>query len=201
MVNEFNIVLDLSYMPKGHTGHLVGSQETIDALTNIHERKPFKHVLEFGFNTGWSSALFLTLFPDVKMTSIEIIKETDSINGANILKETFPNRHQIIWGDSLDVAQQFYKNEIQKEEFDCAFIDGGHWPHIVESDIKLSKWLGIKNFIFDDGRHPNIKPAIQKDKDLVFQSSSSYRIVRWKNKVGYRWKANRTSNIDHYLIK
>lgn len=200
MVNDFNIVLDLSYMPKGHTGHLVGSQETVDALVDIHKKRPFRHILEFGFNSGWSSALFMTLFPDVKITSIEIVKEAGPMQGVEILKDRFNNRHEIIWGDSVAVAKKFYKGEIPKQEFDCAFIDGGHWPHIVESDINLSKWFGIKNFIFDDGQHENIKPAIQQHKDLILQSSSSYRIIRWKNNTGYRYKNNRTSTIDHYLV-
>lgn len=197
MVKDFNIVLDLSYMPKGHTGHLVGSQEIIDALKKIYDHLKFKNILQFGFNTGWSTALFLELFDGVTMTSIEIAETDDAVRGVNIIEERFPGRHHIHWGDSKDVASRFYKGEIAKQDFDCAFIDGGHFPDIVKSDIDLSSWLGIKNFIFDDGQHPNIAPAITDDKSLVLQRSFDYDVLKWKNR-GYVWK-NRTATLDHYL--
>ena len=201
MNQRLDIVLDTSYLPKAHTGHLVGSREVVDAFKNIYRLNPFKNILQFGFNTGWSTAILLTLFEDVEITSIEIMKNQAAINGVRIIEDRFPNRHKIIWGDSMDVALSFYQNKLPKQKFDCAFIDGGHYPNVVDSDIKLSKWSGIKNFIFDDGKHPNIEPAIKQHNDLEFQNNFTYHAIRWINNRGYVKKKYRINTIDHYLIK
>ena len=75
------------------------------------------------------------------------------------MKEIFPDRTNIIWGDSGEVYKKVVSNEIilPNNKYDTAFIDGGHFPEIVEKDIELCKFLG-KKFIFDDGDCPNIIP-------------------------------------------
>ena len=186
---------DISYMPEGWTGHLVGTQETIDALRRAHEVQPFGHVLEFGFNSGWSAALFLTLFPACKITSIEINQDQSAEQGVKILKEKFPNRHAIIWSDSTKLEVKDFKGI----KFDTAFIDGGHDADTVHKDIALCTELGIKNYIFDDGNNPEVAPTIQHNQSLTNVSKNPYPVIRYKHKR-YRSKG-RTSSLDHYQIK
>ena len=67
----------------------------------------------------------------------------------------------------MDDPKKLYQKTIKDisilpiNEYDTAFIDGGHVPEIVDIDIKMCKFLNIKNFIFDDGDCPGILPAIK----------------------------------------
>jgi predicted O-methyltransferase YrrM len=190
-----DITHNLTYMPEGWTGHLVGSRETVTALKKIYQVRPFQSILEFGFNSGWSSALFLTLFPECMITSIEIYQNETAKEGVKVLAERFPERHSIVWADST----QLNAGNFTGVRYDTAFIDGGHDPDTVSADIKLSRLLGIRNFIFDDGNHPNVIPGIIQHRDLVQVSQNPYDIIRYK-KDRYRRKG-RTSSLDHYVIK
>ena len=189
------ITHELNYMPTGWTGHLVGSAETVSALEQIYRARPFHSVLEFGFNSGWSSALFLTLFPRCSITSIEILKNESAKQGVKVLSERFPGRHSIVWTDSTKLST----GDLAGVCYDTAFIDGGHNPETVSADIELSRLLGIRNFIFDDGNHPNVIPGIAQHSDLVQVSKNPYAIIRYKD-TGYREKG-RQSSLDHYIIK
>lgn len=192
------IIHDLTYLPKGHTGHLCPTKSVVDAWQEFYKLFSFTNILEFGFNTGWSSALLLTMFPDVKITSIEIIEMDRSRKGAEILKQKFSGRHEIIWGDSQRVADDVIqgRRELPMDRYNLAFIDGGHWPEIVQKDIELSLHLGIKNFVFDDGDHPNIKPGIEKYQQLKLISTVPYHDTKYKEQ---KFKiTNRINNLCYY---
>jgi len=178
------IIKDLTYMPKGHTGHLCPTKPVVDAWIEFYNICPFTNVLEFGFNTGWSSALLLTMFSNVKVSSIEIADIDSAKEGVKILEQKFPGRHSIVWGDSQKICKDVMtgKKKLPLDMYDLAFIDGGHWPEIVQKDIELSMYLGIKNFVFDDGNHPNIKPGIEKFKKLKLIKTKIYNETRYKNK-------------------
>ena len=190
-----DITHDLTYMPIGWTGHLVGSREIVTTLEQMYRVCPFRSILEFGFNSGWSSALFLTLFPKCVVTSIEILQNESAKQGVKVLAERFPGRHSIVWTDSTKLST----GDLAGVRYDTAFIDGGHDPETVSADIELSRLLGIRNFIFDDGNHPNVIPGIIQHRDLVQVSQNPYDIIRYK-KDRYRRK-DRTSSLDHYVIK
>ncbi len=192
------IIHDLTYMPPGHTGHLCPTDRVVSAWKEFHVLFPFTNVLEFGFNTGWSSALLLTMFSNVKITSIEIIEIERSRKGSDILQQKFPGRHDIVWGDSQKVADEVIQGRrtLPGTTYDLAFIDGGHWPEIVQKDIELSLHVGIKNFVFDDGNNPNIKPGIEKFTQLKLITKKTYLDTRYKQ-TEYIFK-NREVDLCYY---
>ncbi len=194
------IIHNLTYMPPGHTGHLCPTEHVVNAWEHFYNSFPFTNVLEFGFNTGWSSALLLTMFPKVKITSIEIIEIESSRKGSEILKQRFPGRHDIVWGDSQKVAEDVIqgRRSLPGMGYDLAFIDGGHWPEVVQKDIELSLHLGIKNFVFDDGNHPHIKPGIEKFTNLKFVQKRIYFDTRYKANY-YKFKT-REIDLCHYQV-
>ena len=194
------IIHNLTYMPPGHTGHLCPTEHVVNAWEHFYNSFPFTNVLEFGFNTGWSSALLLTMFPKVKITSIEIIEIESSRKGSEILKQRFPGRHDIVWGDSQKVAEDVIqgRRSLPGMGYDLSFIDGGHWPEVVQKDIELSLHLGIKNFVFDDGNHPHVKPGIEKFTNLKFVQKRTYFDTRYKGN-SYRFKA-REIDLCHYQV-
>ena len=193
------LLFDLEYMPESHTGHLSPTQDIINGLKSIHQHKPFKNILEFGFNTGWSSALFLTMFPEVCVTSIEILKVPKAVQGCEILKKKFPGRFDIIWGDSKDISKQVCSGQMNlPKKYDVAFIDGGHYIDIVDADITMCKHLGIKNFIFDDAEAPNIKPAIKKNNLQLIKHYPYQIYIKRNGKWKTRSNKGRSIGIQHY---
>ena len=200
---KINLKLDLSHLPEGHTGHLMPTEEVVNTFLDISKKSKIKNILEFGFNTGWSSYIMLELFKKAKITSIEIYKFSEALKGVSIIKNTFQSRFEIIWEDSQILYKKILENIIRLpfNNYDTAFIDGGHYPEIVDNDIKLSKLVGIKNFIFDDGECPNILPAIYKHNDLKLINKYPYfplrkinnRYVLKKNKG---WKVG----LHHYQL-
>ena len=201
---RINLKLDLSHLPEGHTGHLMPTEEVVNTFLDISKKSKIKNILEFGFNTGWSSYIMLELFKKAKITSIEIYKFSEALKGVSIIKNTFQSRFEIIWEDSQILYKKILENIIRLpfNNYDTAFIDGGHYPEIVDNDIKLSKLVGIKNFIFDDGDCPNILPAIYKHNDLKLINKYPYFPLRKINnryflKKNKGWKVG----LHHYEIK
>ena len=201
---RINLKLDLSHLPEGHTGHLMPTEEVVNTFLDISKKSKIKNILEFGFNTGWSSYIMLELFKKAKITSIEIYKFSEALKGVSIIKNTFQSRFEIIWEDSQILYKKILENIIRLpfNNYDTAFIDGGHYPEIVDNDIKLSKLVGIKNFIFDDGECPNILPAIYKHNDLKLINKYPYFPLRKINnryflKKNKGWKVG----LHHYEIK
>ena len=200
---KINLKLDLSHLPEGHTGHLMPTEEAINTFLDISKKSKIKNILEFGFNTGWSSYIMLELFKKAKITSIEIYKFSEALKGVSIIKNTFQSRFEIIWEDSQILYKKILENIIRLpfNNYDTAFIDGGHYPEIVDNDIKLSKLVGIKNFIFDDGECPNILPAIYKHNDLKLINKYPYFPLRKINnryflKKNKGWKVG----LHHYQL-
>ena len=200
---RINLKLDLSHLPEGHTGHLMPTEEVINTFLDISKKSKIKNILEFGFNTGWSSYIMLELFKKAKITSIEIYKFSEALKGVSIIKNTFQSRFEIIWEDSQILYKKILENIIRLpfNNYDTAFIDGGHYPEIVDNDIKLSKLVGIKNFIFDDGECPNILPAIYKHNDLKLINKYPYFPLRKINnryflKKNKGWKVG----LHHYQL-
>ena len=146
---EIKMIYNLNNWPEGHVGHLVPSEEVINAFIDINKTLPIKSVLEFGFNTGWSTYIILKTLGDTTVTSIEIYKFNNAEIAVQRLKNLFPNRTNIVWGDSRDIYKKVISNKIilPNNKYDTAFIDGGHFPEIVEKDsVYKSKLNDIELF-------------------------------------------------------
>ena len=200
---EIKMIYNLNDWPEGHVGHLVPSEEVINAFIDINKTVPIKSVLEFGFNTGWSTYIILKTLDNTTVTSIEIYKFKNAEIAVQRLKDIFPNRTNIVWGDSRDIYKKVISSKIilPNNKYDTAFIDGGHFPEIVEKDIELCKFLGIKNFIFDDGDCPNIFPAIKKNKKLKLVKKYPYiNIRKLYNKYFLKESKGWEIGLHHYVL-
>ena len=198
------MIYNLNDWPEGHVGHLVPSKEVVEAFKDINNNCKIKNILEFGFNTGWSTFIILKTLENTNVTSIEIYRFDRAEIGSQKLKDLFPNRHDIIWDDSQKLYHKVLQdtNILPLKEYDTAFIDGGHFPEILDMDIKMCKFLGIKNFIFDDGDCPNILPAIKKHSDLKRINNYPYTNIR-KLKNNYFLKKSKgwQTGLQHYMIQ
>tara|TARA_E500000178_G_scaffold325378_1_gene352690 strand:+ start:897 stop:1235 length:339 start_codon:yes stop_codon:yes gene_type:complete len=109
---EIKMIYNLNNWPEGHVGHLVPSEEVINAFIEINKTLPIKSVLEFGFNTGWSTYIILKTLSNTTVTSIEIYKFNNAEIAVQRLKDIFPNRTHIIWGDSRNIYEKVINNKI-----------------------------------------------------------------------------------------
>ena len=204
-MKELKMIYDLRNWPEGNTGHLQPTNEVVNAFKDINNNSNFKikNILEFGFNTGVSCYILLETLSDTKITSIEIFKYQNAEEGLSRLQNKYPNRCEVVWSDSQLIFKKLKDKSIKLpfKNYDTAFIDGGHMPTIVDSDIQMCKLLGIKNFIFDDGDCPNILPAIEKHKDLKLINKYPYSNIRKINGTYFLKKSKGwVVGLHHYIL-
>ena len=130
-------------------GHVAQAPYVVGFLVETIARLPKNSkILQIGFNAGHSTVLMLNARNDVTITSVDIGKNyihecNESVN------KSFPGRHTLIIGDSLEVIPKL------KEEFDLFFIDGGHQYDVVRGDLENCYNLGRSGsyILMDDVAH------------------------------------------------
>jgi predicted O-methyltransferase YrrM len=102
-------------------------------------------VLEIGFSAGHSSDTFLKSNDNVIVTSFDLGYHSYVIYGKSYIDQKYPERHQLIIGDSRETLPAFIKNTDRK--YDIIFIDGGHEYEVSYSDLINCKQLAHKDTI------------------------------------------------------
>lgn len=123
----------------------------------------FKNVMEIGFNTGHSADLFLS-YGDCDLYSFDIGEHGVVNVGKDYIDQKFPNRHNLILGDSKQTIPEFA--ETTDIKFDFILIDGDHSYEGATSDIINCKKLVHEKtiLVIDDIRYskqwqrPHSKP-------------------------------------------
>ena len=109
--------------------------EEVEGGSEIHQCKYFidyliahpkiKNILEIGFNTGVSSAYFLSARDDIHVISVDIGIHEYVNHCKRIIDAQFPGRHKLIIGDSRKIIPEFIKLGADMK-VDLIFIDGDH---------------------------------------------------------------------------
>ena len=109
--------------------------EEVEGGSEIHQCKYFidyliahpkiKNILEIGFNTGVSSAYFLSARDDIHVISVDIGIHKYVNDCKRLIDTQFPNRHTLIIGNSTKIIPEFIKLE-PAMKVDLIFIDGDH---------------------------------------------------------------------------
>jgi len=106
-------------------------------LSNILLNRHINHVMEIGFDAGFSAVLMLLTNPTIKLTCIDIGEHPYTLPCYEKIKETFGDRITLLIGDSNIVLPQL------SQTFDVIHIDGHRVYHVAENDIinscKLSR--------------------------------------------------------------
>ena len=84
-----------------------------------------KNIIEIGFNTGVSSAYFLSARDDINVISVDIGYHRYINECKKLIDEQFPGRHKLIIGDSKQIIPELNKLEPRIKP-DLIFIDGDH---------------------------------------------------------------------------
>ena len=124
-------------------------------LKNIVNNESIINVMEIGFNAGHSAELFLSSNKNINLVSFDI-GAGECVNlGKKFIDTTYPGRHTLIIGDSLNTIPKYIKEENKK--FDIIFIDGGHDYNVAKSDLFNCKELAHNKtiVILDDTMNNN----------------------------------------------
>jgi predicted O-methyltransferase YrrM len=91
------------------------------------------HILEIGFNSGFSALLLLmSCDPSVKITCVDINYHKYTLPCFHVLKQKFGDRIDIIIGDSTIILPKL------NSKYDLIHIDGGHSTEIAKCDTENS---------------------------------------------------------------
>jgi predicted O-methyltransferase YrrM len=111
-------------------------------LTN----KPNINVMEIGFNAGHSAEVFLENNKELTLTSFDLGAHKYVSTAKEYIDATYPNRHNLILGDSRKTIPTYLKNN-KHIKFDVIFIDGGHSYEIAKADMENCFYLAHKDTI------------------------------------------------------
>jgi predicted O-methyltransferase YrrM len=126
----------------GYSQQVPKQVEDLKILTN----KPNLNVMEIGFNAGHSAEVFLQNNKELTLTSFDL-GGNDYVNAAKeYIDATYPNRHNLILGDSRITIPIYLKNN-KDSKFDIIFIDGGHTYEIAKTDMENCFHLAHKDTI------------------------------------------------------
>lgn len=103
-------------------------------------------VMEIGFNAGHSAELFLKNNPTLSLISFDIGNHDYLVHGKEYIDKNYPNRHQLIIGNSTLTVPTFIKQN-PDSRFDLIFIDGGHDYETAKQDLENSLQLCHKDTI------------------------------------------------------
>jgi hypothetical protein len=143
--------MDLSYLPRATEGHMTPSREVLSLWKDVKVRTDFKHIFEIGTNAGHSAAIIMTLFDDVKVTSIDIGVHPYTSVAVAALKEKFGDRFNYIEMNTVSYFNGLKDGSIIfPKGVDIINIDGDHSVHGAISDIQMAKYLKLENILIDD---------------------------------------------------
>lgn len=120
-------------------------------------------ICEIGFNIGGSALMFLSINPELRYDSVDII---NNVKPAMFIYKKF-NKFYFHNIDSKSIISQ---KATFLPEYDLVFIDGNHEDDAVVSDIEVSLGFNPKYILLDDYRHlsHNIESIVtEKYKDKL----------------------------------
>jgi hypothetical protein len=140
-------------------------------------------ILEIGFNLGNSALLYLLSNSKSKIICFDICIHKYVKLCFNYLNKLFPNRLQLIEGDSTKTIPLFYEKKYNNY-FDLIHIDGGHEKHIAHQDF-LNTYPMAKNLIiFDDDCIPHINSLLESYiQEKLVEEYYHYESIRWTHKL------------------
>ncbi len=119
----------------------------------FHFAKSAKNILEIGFNAGHSCFIFLIANEYSKIQLFDIGEHEYSKLCFEYLNEQFPNRLNVVWGNSMNTLPKFYQ-QYPTTKFDLFHVDGCHSDVNVISDLLNCRNMAeTENIVISDDDH------------------------------------------------
>lgn len=176
-------------------------EETLE-LINILQNYKCDSIMEIGFNAGHSSTLFLTNTKETtKVVSFDLGSHDYLADGKKTIDDNFPNRHELILGDSKITVPEYIKKNPNKK-FDIIFIDGGHDYQEAISDLFNCQELAHENtlVIMDD---TVMTPELVKGYNVGVNKAWNYAVDNGFIKQIYSkdYEAGKGLSYGYYISK
>ena len=122
-------------------------QEQVEYYYDLLSLYPnIKQVFEIGMNMGISTASFLSVRPEIEVTSVDICSHDYVQKCKVVLDQQFPNRHVLHKGDSLTVVPQ-----LSQTKYDLILVDGNHEdPYPLQDMLNVLRFCHEETFIILD---------------------------------------------------
>jgi len=155
-----------------YEGYTAQDRTQSEFFSNLVRPYAAKRMLEIGFNSGHSCITLMSSgTPDCTMVSFDLGEHYYVDNAKVFVDATFPNRHTLIKGNSLEMIPK-YAEEHPNETFDVIFIDGGHYTDVPLQDLINCMALAHKNTL-----------VVMDDIVLVNKKA----IKNWNHSPNYGW--------------
>ena len=137
----------------GREGGSDGFLEQQNWYKDIFSKYDFKNVMEIGFNAGHSADLFMSTQSKFKMFSFDIGEHSVVKISKEYIDKKFPNRHNLVLGDSKKTIPEFANHNDIK--FDFILIDGDHSYQGAKLDLLNCKEISHEGtiLVMDDIRY------------------------------------------------
>ena len=77
-------------------------------MKRLAKKDGIVNILEIGFNAGHSAELWLSVKPNIKVTSFDIGTHSYLTLGKDFIDRKFPGRHTLILGDSRETLPKVH---------------------------------------------------------------------------------------------
>ena len=172
--------------PDGHAGLFPGQKALYVFLSS---QSWVKQVCEIGFNAGHSALFWLIGSNKTKLVSFDINAYEYTKSMSDFIKSLYPNRFEIVWGDSRK-SVPFFRQQKKgiKESFVCdvIVIDGSHMQDFVLTDLRNMRMMANTHqhlVIMDDC--PCSENACANVGSAVIEARNEQLIGKYSECVAY----------------
>lgn len=124
-------------------GHCQQVNDEVNILKTLASEDNIKNIFEIGFNAGHSAEIFLSSNDECKVVSVDIGNHDYIKMGKEFIDMKYPNRHNLIISNSLNVFEELDINQ----KYDLIFIDGCHHYDIAIKDLNNCRKIAHQNTI------------------------------------------------------
>lgn len=180
-------------------GHSQQVKEQSEFLRNIVNDESINHVMEIGFNAGHSAELFLSSKKNLDLVSFDIGNHKSVNLCKQFIDQTYPDRHTLIIGNSLDTVPEYYQKHNKK--FDLIFLDGGHYYKFAKGDIVNCKNLAHNKTIIimdDTVNNNNWVKYWNEGCNQAWKEAKEWNIVKEIGSIDF--SSGRGQSWGHYIL-
>lgn len=155
--------LDHLTWPTEGWGYMPCQEDSLAGFRYVQDNIRPNRVLEIGFHVGHSTTYMLEIMPQAKVDSIGVAEALFDI------KRIARKRISDVYGDrvKVEIRNSDHVKTLFPNQYDFAFVDGGHSERRATLDIRNCIKMGIPYLLVDNCERADVCRACDKfDLDL-----------------------------------